>query len=52
MISDWFRLLRNTIAKYGIVDDDIYNFDETGFLMDMIASCMALGISVVLPNIW
>jgi hypothetical protein len=23
-------------AKYGIVDDDIYNFDETGFMMGII----------------
>jgi hypothetical protein len=30
-IKGWFRLVRNIIAKYGIVQDDIYNFDETGF---------------------
>lgn len=30
-IGGWFRLVHNTIAKYGIVEDDIYNFDETGF---------------------
>ena len=30
-IEGWFRLVRNTIAKYGILQDDIYNFDETGF---------------------
>ena len=23
-------------AKYGILDDDIYNFDEIGFLMGML----------------
>ena len=51
VIGDWFRLLRNTIAKYGMVDDDIYNFDKTGFLISMITSCMALGISVVRPSI-
>jgi hypothetical protein len=29
----WFRLVQNTIAKYGIRSDDIWNFDETGFMM-------------------
>jgi hypothetical protein len=29
----WFRLVQNVVAKYGIQDRDIYNFDETGFLM-------------------
>lgn len=31
VVQNWFRLVRNTIQKYGIVDEDIYNFDETGF---------------------
>ena len=35
-------LVQNTIAKYGILLDDIYNFDETGFLMGMIASGMVV----------
>jgi hypothetical protein len=26
----------NIIAKYGILDEDVYNFDETGFLMGII----------------
>jgi Tc5 transposase DNA-binding domain len=38
IIGDWFRLVRNTIAKYGIVDADIYNFDEAGFLIGIIAT--------------
>ncbi|KAL2890557.1 hypothetical protein HOO65_021099 [Ceratocystis lukuohia] len=38
IIRDWFQLVTNTIAKYGIRSDDIYNFDETGFLMGMIAN--------------
>lgn len=42
IIRDWFRLVANTIAKYGIRSDDIYNFDETGFLMGMIASGMVV----------
>ncbi|KAI8648953.1 HTH CENPB-type domain-containing protein [Fusarium sp. Ph1] len=41
-IRKWFRLVANTIAKYGIRSDDIWNFDETGFLMGMIASGMVV----------
>jgi hypothetical protein len=33
LIASWFRLVANTIAKYGIQSDDIYNFDETGFAL-------------------
>jgi hypothetical protein len=33
LIREWFDQYRKTIAKYGILDDDIYNFDETGFAM-------------------
>jgi hypothetical protein len=42
VIRNWFRLVANTIAKYGIRSDDIWNFDETGFLMGMIASGMVV----------
>jgi len=28
--------VRNVKAKYGIVDDDIYNFDEIRFIMGII----------------
>ncbi|KAL9572239.1 hypothetical protein ACKAV7_003622 [Fusarium commune] len=42
VIRNWFRLIENTIAKYGIRLDDIYNFDETGFMMGMIASGMVV----------
>ena len=37
-IQKWFKLVRSTIQEWGIVDDDIYNFDETGFAMGMIAT--------------
>src|SRR5271165_1294210 len=30
IIRQWFHLVQNMIAKYGIQDEDIYNFDETG----------------------
>ena len=31
IIGPWFDLVRNVKAKYGILDEDTYNFDETGF---------------------
>jgi hypothetical protein len=36
VIGDWFELVRNVKAKYGILDEDTYNFDETGFIMGVI----------------
>jgi hypothetical protein len=42
IIRNWFRLVENTIAKYGITLADIYNFDETGFMMGVIASGMVI----------
>jgi hypothetical protein len=38
IIEGWFSLVRNTIAKYGILEQDIYNFDEVGFAMGVIAT--------------
>ena len=31
MIQDWFNRLFNTINEHGIAEEDIWNFDETGF---------------------
>jgi hypothetical protein len=45
VIAEWFALVRNTKAKYGIVDDDIYNFDETGFMMGIIFAGMVVTTS-------
>ncbi|TVY62364.1 hypothetical protein Focb16_v004364 [Fusarium oxysporum f. sp. cubense] len=42
IIRNWFRLVGNVIAKYGIRPDEIYNFDETGFMMGIIASGMVV----------
>lgn len=39
IIKVWFALVQNTIAKYGILEQDIYNFDETGFSMGMTSTC-------------
>src|SRR5450432_757077 len=38
IIRGWFRLVRNTITKYRILEEDIYNFDEVGFLIGVIAT--------------
>ena len=38
VIQGWFRLVENTKAKYGILDDDTYNFDESGFMMGVIST--------------
>ncbi|EAQ83635.1 hypothetical protein CHGG_10039 [Chaetomium globosum CBS 148.51] len=32
-ISAWFARVQRTINEYGVLDSDIYNFDETGFQM-------------------
>ena len=42
IIRDWFRLVRNTIEKYGILDEDIFNFDETGFQMGVISTAKVI----------
>ena len=31
LIKDFFKWFRDTIQKYGILNEDIYNIDETGF---------------------
>ena len=36
VITPWFKLVANTKAKYGIADDDTYNFNKTGFIMGVI----------------
>jgi hypothetical protein len=34
--------VEETQTKYGIGDDDVFNFDETGFMMGMISNCMVV----------
>ena len=38
VFQKWFDLIRDTIAKYGIAEEAIYNFDETGFLIRLLAA--------------
>ena len=49
-IEKWFYLVRNTIAKYSIRDEDIYNFDETGFLMGIISKTLVVTSSDCTAN--
>jgi hypothetical protein len=35
-ISAWFKLVEDTKAKYGVHDDNVHNFDETGFQIGVI----------------
>jgi hypothetical protein len=42
VIEEWFRLVRNVVSKYGIVADDMYNFDETGFQMGVSATARVI----------
>jgi hypothetical protein len=38
VIQSWFCLVENTKAKYDILDEDTYNFDESGFMMGVIST--------------
>ena len=38
IIQGWFRLVQNMRVKYGILDDDMYNFDEAGFMIGVIST--------------
>ena len=38
VISGWFTLVDKKKAQYGIHDEDVHNFDETGFQMGVIGS--------------
>jgi hypothetical protein len=42
LIRPWFELVRNTVAKYGILEEDFHNFDETGFMMGIISTTMVV----------
>jgi hypothetical protein len=42
IIRDWFCLIENTIAKYSIQEEDIYNFDKTGFQIGVISTAKVI----------
>ena len=37
-LQDWFRLVQNIIYKYGIIADNIYNFNEIGYTIGIIGT--------------
>jgi hypothetical protein len=37
VIGDWFKRVNAIRLQHGILDDDVYNFDETGFAMGVIS---------------
>jgi hypothetical protein len=37
-IRGWFQLVANIKAKYSIQGKNTYNFDKSGFMMDMIST--------------
>ncbi|OAQ57491.1 DDE superfamily endonuclease [Pochonia chlamydosporia 170] len=42
IIEPWFKLVRNTVSKYGILDEDFHNFDEAGFMMGVISTTVVV----------
>jgi hypothetical protein len=38
VVQGWFSLVANIKAKYGIQDDDTYNFNKAGFMMGQIST--------------
>jgi hypothetical protein len=42
VIRDWFRLVQNTISKYGMSLADIYNLEEAGFIIGVIECGMVI----------
>ncbi|KAF7181278.1 hypothetical protein CNMCM7691_000496 [Aspergillus felis] len=38
VITEWFNRVQVTRMQYGIADEDIYNFDETGFAIGLVAT--------------
>jgi hypothetical protein len=41
-IRAWFQRVQRTIQEFGILEQDIYNFDETGFQMGIIATAKVI----------
>ena len=42
LIKSWFTRVQKTIQEYGILDEDIYNMDETGFQMGVAGTYRAI----------
>ena len=42
LIRSWFKLVEETKTKYGICNEDVYNFDEAGFIMGKITTQLVI----------
>jgi len=42
VIREWFALIYNVKVKYGILNNDLYNFNETGFIMGIIIAIIVV----------
>jgi hypothetical protein len=42
IIREWFDCVQITIMQHGIAQEDIYNFDETGFAMGLVATAQVV----------
>ena len=42
LIGVWFKLINNIRAKYNIEDNNLYNFDKTGFIIGVICSSLLI----------
>ncbi|KAF7566706.1 hypothetical protein PtrM4_150260 [Pyrenophora tritici-repentis] len=42
LIKRWFKLVEETKAELGICDEDVYNFDEAGFMMGKITTQLVI----------
>jgi hypothetical protein len=45
LIGLWFKLVEDTIAKYGVTEEDIFDFDEIGFQMGVISTSKVITTS-------
>jgi hypothetical protein len=42
VIQEWFNSVQRVVAQHGIADEDIFNFDETGFAMGLTATAKVI----------
>jgi hypothetical protein len=42
LIRSWFELVQHTKAKYGICNENVYNFDEAGFMTGKIMTQLVI----------
>src|SRR5579862_5045013 len=45
VIQQWFECIQAIISKYGIQESDIFNFDETGFMMGIASTAKVVTVS-------